>query len=259
MQHGRKAYIQFQTSRSAIYGKYVQSRIAYIQRLLCHSTLANESNTDRLLMFGIENFGAFLIASIALNLVPGPDTFYILGRSLAQGCGAGIASSLGISAGAIVHTFAAAIGLSALLTASAAAFLVIKLLGAAYLVYLGLSMIFKKTTQIPGDNQLGSAGIGSAFRQGLITNTLNPKVALFFLAFLPQFIARDADSHLLGFVLLGLTFVVTSTVWGIVLAWSSAALSGGLRRNPLYLVYLNKVTGTLLVGLGVRLATSTNE
>ncbi|MBY6193733.1 LysE family translocator [Marinobacter hydrocarbonoclasticus] len=239
---GRKADIQVQTSRS-----------------ICSSLLTNESNIDRRLMIGIENFGAFLIASIALNLVPGPDTFYILGRSLAQGRGVGVASSLGISAGALVHTFAAAIGLSALLTASATAFLAIKLLGAAYLVYLGLSMIFKKATQIPGDNKLSNDGVGPAFRQGLITNTLNPKVALFFLAFLPQFIAQDADSHLLGFVSLGLTFVVTSTVWGIVLAWSSAALSGGLRRNPRYLVYLNKVTGTLLVGLGVRLATSTNE
>lgn len=204
-------------------------------------------------MFGIQHFEAFVLASILLNLVPGPDTFYILGRSLAQGRRVGIASALGISGGAVCHTLAAAVGLSAVLTASPIAFTAIKLIGAAYLVYLGIKMFYGASRVEQSDTQ-PHASMRKVFGQGLLTNALNPKVALFFMAFLPQFIAPDSSSHFIGFLLLGLTFVLTSTIWGFCLAYASATISRTLRDNPRYLMYLNRFTGTLLVGLGVRLA-----
>ena len=204
-------------------------------------------------MFGIQNFEAFIVASIMLNLLPGPDNFYILGRSLAQGRNVGIASALGISAGAIFHTLAAAIGLSALIVASPTAFLTVKLLGAAYLVFLGGKMFLNSWKSIDDIKSLSGSSFSAAFRQGLVTNAFNPKVALFFLAFLPQFIAKDVESNFFGFIVLGFTFVATSTIWGFLLAYSSAAISKKLRDNPKYLEYINKITGTLLIGLGVRL------
>lgn len=205
-------------------------------------------------MSGIQNFEVFLVASLALHLMPGPDTFYILGRSLAQGRGTGIASALGISAGVLVHTCAAALGLSALISASATAFLVVKLAGAAYLLFLGLRMLFSRPAPPDPCGNDSHTGLGAAFRQGLITNVLNPKVALFFLAFLPQFIAADSPSKFLAFLLLGLCFVATSTLWCLALAWFSAGLGTRLRRNARQLGYLHKATGVLLVGLGLRLA-----
>ena len=205
-------------------------------------------------MFGIQNFEAFLIASILLNMVPGVDTFYVLGRSIAQGRMIGIASVCGISGGALFHTVMVAIGLSAIITASATAFLVIKLIGAAYLIYLGFKMFFSDNHKINNSSSFSSSGFFSAFKQGLLTNALNPKIAMFFLAFLPQFVSPETQSKLLSFFVLGLTFVLTSTIWGLGLAWFSASISGKLRANPSYLNYLNKIAGTILIGIGIRLA-----
>ncbi len=206
-------------------------------------------------MFGIQNFELFLAASIALNLVPGPDTFYILGRSVAQGRSVGIASALGISGGAFVHTFSAALGLSALIATSATAFLVVKFAGAVYLVYLGVRMFFSRASASSMPAAFHTSGFLAAFKQGMITNILNPKVALFFLAFLPQFIIPDSPSRFTAFMLLGSCFVVTSTMWCLSLAGFSSALGRNLRSNPKYLQYLNRITGALLVALGIRLAT----
>lgn len=205
-------------------------------------------------MLGIQSFETFLVASIILNLIPGPDTFYILGRSLAQGRSVGVASALGISGGALVHTFAAAFGLSALITASATAFMIVKLAGAAYLIYLGIKMILNSKSSPLEQTSFETTGAFSAFKQGLVTNTLNPKVAMFFLAFLPQFISEDANSPLVSFLALGATFVTTSTIWCVLLAWSAAIFSKNLREKPNYLSALNKGTGILFVGLGTKLA-----
>ena len=139
-------------------------------------------------MFGIHDFGLFLAAGFLLNLTPGPDTLYILGRSVAQGRGAGVASALGISLGSIFHTCAAALGLSAILATSALAFAAIKLLGGAYLVFLGIKMILDRRRELTLPSNFRRWTTLAAFRQGVLTNLLNPKVALFFLAFLPQFI-----------------------------------------------------------------------
>jgi threonine/homoserine/homoserine lactone efflux protein len=205
-------------------------------------------------MFGIHDFGIFLVSCILLNLTPGPDTLYILGRSMAQGRSAGIASALGISTGSIIHTFAAALGLSALLATSASAFLVVKLAGAVYLIFLGVRMLLHRATEDALPAGFDTSGFAPAYRQGLITNVLNPKVALFFLAFVPQFIAADSPAKFAAFVLLGLCFVTTGTAWCLILAWGASAISNRFRKSSSLKDILNRTAGALFVGLGVRLA-----
>lgn len=207
-------------------------------------------------MFGIHDFSLFLAAGILLNLTPGPDTVYILGRSIAQGRDAGVASALGICAGSIFHTCAAALGLSAILATSALAFSAIKLLGGAYLVFLGVKMLLdrRKRLSLPSNFRWRTAG--AAFRQGVLTNILNPKVALFFLAFLPQFIDPTSNSKIAAFLALGLTFVTTGTIWCLILAWSASSLSERLRRNETIAQWVSRTAGALFVFLGLRLATA---
>ncbi len=206
-------------------------------------------------MFGIHDFGLFLAAAILLNLTPGPDTVYILGRTIAQGREAGIASALGISLGSIFHTCAAALGLSAILATSAVAFGAIKLLGGVYLIFLGLKMFFERSGQLSLPSNFRRRTTAAAFRQGVLTNILNPKVALFFLAFLPQFIDPASGTKVLAFLFLGLTFVTTGTIWCFNLAWFASAFSERLRANETVAQWLNRTAGALFVFLGVRLAT----
>jgi len=206
-------------------------------------------------VFGIHDYGLFVLSAVLLNIAPGQDTLYILGRSIGQGRRVGIASALGVSAGTVVHTFAAALGLSAIVAASATAFLVVKLVGAAYLVYLGVRAIVAPSTVLDLDTaRTGDAR--AAFRQGLVTNVLNPKVGLFFLAFLPQFVAAGATHATYGFLLLGLTFVATGTVWVLILATAAASVRGFFERRRPAQAWLSRTMGALFVYLGVRLALS---
>ena len=207
-------------------------------------------------MFGIHDFGLFLVAGFLLNLTPGPDTLYILGRSVAQGREAGLASAFGISLGSIFHTLAAALGLSAILAASAQAFAAIRLLGGAYLVFLGLKMILDRRRELALPSSFRRRTMFAAFRQGVLTNVLNPKVALFFLAFLPQFIDPASHMKIAAFITLGLTFVTTGTIWCLVLAWFASSFSERLRNNETIAQRLNRTAGALFVFLGVRLATA---
>jgi len=207
-------------------------------------------------MFGIHDFGLFLAAGILLNLTPGPDTAYILGRSIAQGREAGIASALGICVGSIFHTCAAALGLSAILATSALAFVAIKLLGGAYLIFLGIKMLLDRRKHLSLPTNFRRRTTAAAFRQGVFTNILNPKVALFFLAFLPQFIDPTSNSKVLAFLILGFTFVTTGTVWCLILAWFASAFSERLRTNETIAQWLNRTAGALFVFLGLRLATA---
>lgn len=208
-------------------------------------------------MYGVHDFDLYVGTCMLLNLTPGQDTFYILGRSMAQGRSAGMASVLGISSGALVHSLAAALGLSAVVAASATAFTVIKFAGAAYLIWLGIRMLLSPKQ----DNALVSqappaASFGKVYRQGLLTNVLNPKVALFFLAFVPQFIAKDSGNPFAAFIVLGLTFVTTGTIWCFFLALFAASLGRHLRERPGFGTWLNRTAGALFVLLGLRLATS---
>jgi RhtB (resistance to homoserine/threonine) family protein len=207
-------------------------------------------------MFGIHDFGLFLAAGILLNLTPGPDTAYILGRSIAQGREGGIASALGICVGSIFHSCAAALGLSAILATSAVAFAAIKLLGGAYLIFLGIKMLLDRRRQLSLPSNFRRRTTIAAFRQGVFTNVLNPKVALFFLAFLPQFIDPASNMKVFAFLMLGLTFVTTGTIWCLILAWFASAFSERLRTNETIGQWLNRAAGALFVFLGARLATT---
>ena len=213
-------------------------------------------NADALIMFGIHNLSLFLAAGILLNLTPGPDTAYILGRSIAQGRDGGVASALGIGVGSILHTSAAALGLSAILATSVFAFVAIKLLGGAYLVFLGTKMLLDREKHLSLSSNFRRRTNLAAFRQGILTNVLNPKVALFFLAFLPQFIDAESNTKVIAFLLLGFTFVTTGTIWCLILACFAATFSGRLRGNKKIGQWLNRTVGALFVFLGARLATA---
>lgn len=181
-------------------------------------------------MLGIQHYDAFLLACIALNLTPGLDTFYILARSGREGHAVGLGAALGINAGCVVHTLAAVLGLSAILMTSATAFTVLKYLGAAYLVWVGLRMLLGgQATHGPATTR--GHGFAAAFRQGLLTNVLNPKVALFYLAFLPQFVVLQAPRAQLGLLVLGLSFIGTGLCWSLVLAltWPSRKAAASAR------------------------------
>jgi RhtB (resistance to homoserine/threonine) family protein len=206
-------------------------------------------------MPGIENLPLFLTASLLLVLSPGPDTIYIVSRSVAQGRTAGLLSSLGIGTGVLIHIGAAALGLTAILATSATAFLVVKYVGALYLVYLGIRTVLERSSPLdPEQARLPAASRWTIFRQGLLSDVLNPKMAVFFLAFLPQFIVPDGPARALAFVLLGSVIVAFFVVWATILVVGSSALTSYLRRNRRLSRWLNQATGVVFVGLGVRLA-----
>ena len=200
----------------------------------------------------------FVLAAALLAITPGPDTAYILGRSTHHGWRGGSVAVLGIALGISVHILAAAAGLSALLVASARAFVLAKFAGAAYLFYLGLRMILG-STKAPGRD--GSLRTGSTeaptkriFWQGFLTNALNPKVALFFLAFLPQFIDIDAKSNAISFLFLGLVFDVVITLWNLVVAATAARVMTWIRESTLFRNWIDRTIGAVFIYLGFRLA-----
>ena len=209
-------------------------------------------------MFGITNFETFLFAGIILNLTPGADTMYILGRSISQGKKAGIMSALGISTGSLVHCIIASFGLSIIIAKSAIAFSTIKYLGAVYLIYLGVKALLTKSRKEFEIEQLDKKKSSNRkiFISGILTNILNPKVALFFLAFLPQFIDPNYATNSLPFIILGLTFIATGTIWCLALAMFSAKLSDRIRRNYKIKMWLDKITGGIFIALGIKLALS---
>ncbi|NTZ88751.1 LysE family translocator [Burkholderia metallica] len=209
-------------------------------------------------MFGITHFGFFVFAVFLLNITPGPDTAYIVGRSVAQGRGAGLMSAFGISAGCCVHALACAFGLTALLAASATAFTVIKLVGAAYLIYLGVRMIIAKQAAAPSGAEAMQAAaakpLRQLFMQGFWTNVLNPKVVLFFVSFFPQFVSADSPHKAWAFLTLGAVFVAMSTVWTSLVAWVAGSVTQRFSGKPGVKKWLDRTVGSAFVGLGLRLA-----
>lgn len=205
-------------------------------------------------MFGTQHYLWFLLSGILLNVTPGQDTLYIVGRSIAQGRRAGLLSVLGICSGAVIHTLAAAFGLSAILATSASAFTFLRFAGAGYLIYLGVRMWFDRGAEYQRPTGFAPVDSGSIYRAGLLTNLLNPKVALFYLAFLPQFVDPLAQSKLMAFLFLGASFLVTGAIWCVVLALAASAIGSRLRVRSSVGTLIRRVTGTLFVGLGVRLA-----
>ena len=207
-------------------------------------------------MFGTHDLWLFVLSGFLLNITPGPDTLYIVGRGSTQGLRAGVVAALGIGAGTLVHVSAAALGLSVILAASATAFTVVKILGAAYLLYVGISLIRSAgaPSSSPGAVIARTASMRSIFVQGFLTNVLNPKVALFFLAFLPQFVAVDAGSKPLAFLFLGAIFDFNGTLWNLFIAWSTATLSSRLTPSAAFKRWFNRCVGSIFVFIGVRLA-----
>ena len=206
-------------------------------------------------MLGTHDLLLFVASGVLLNITPGPDMLYIVARSSAQGVRGGFAAAFGIAAGCIVHIMAAAFGLSAAIAASAMAFTVLKILGAIYLVYVGLSLIWaSRTSPMPVTSvKFAPATPRAIFVQGFLTNALNPKVALFFLALLPQFIDADAPSKPLAFLFLGAIFNLNGTLWNLLVAWSAARFGAGLDRTRLA-VWLNRCIGGVFVYIGIRIA-----
>ncbi|WP_244814801.1 LysE family translocator [Caballeronia sp. Lep1P3] len=213
-------------------------------------------------MLGITGFAFFLVAVFLLNVTPGPDTAYIVGRSVAQGRGAGIVSALGISAGCIVHTLACAFGLTAILAASATAFTVVKIAGAMYLIYLGVRLVFAKddaaseAASAQASAKSAPKSLRQLFTQGFVTNVLNPKVVLFFVSFFPQFVAADSPHKTLAFLTLGLVFIAMSTVWNSFVAWIAGSVTERFSGKPGVKKWLDRGVGSAFVGLGIKLATS---
>lgn len=223
-----------------------------------------------------QNLVLFIAAGLLLNLTPGPDVLYIVSNALRSGARAGVVAGLGITAGCFVHVFAAAVGVSALLAASATAFTVLKWAGAAYLLWVGVRLLLSRTPAHSvgwGEREAepqrwgspaGSppayqrpATLAAVFRGGFLTNVLNPKVAIFFLAFVPQFIAPDTGHKALAFVLLGTLFNVNSIAinsgWALAAAWM--ARHGAVQRG---MHWLDRVAGAMFVAFGLKLALSDN-
>lgn len=194
----------------------------------------------------------FLVAGLALNITPGPDMLYVAARGASEGRPAGIVSALGIGAGTLVHIALVAAGLAAVLTAVPVAYLAIRLGGAAYLIYLGIRALLAK--QVASAGSPGPASLSAIFRQGMVTNVLNPKVALFFLAFLPQFVDPSRGNAALQVVALGLLFNTTGTLVNLAVAVASSRAADRLRTPRRGSVVLQRVTGGVFVALGLRLA-----
>jgi RhtB (resistance to homoserine/threonine) family protein len=200
----------------------------------------------------------FMAAGWLLNLTPGPDVLYIVSNSLRGGVRAGMVAALGIFAGCFVHVAVATVGLGALLAASAMAFTVVKFIGAAYLLWMGVRLLRAATPAFAPEAAPTEPDLGHVFRRGFLTNVLNPKVALFFLAFLPQFIAPDAAHKTLAFLALGVLFSFNALPVTFGYAWLAAWAANRVSLVRRTMHWLDRAAGVLFVGFGLKLALTDN-
>lgn len=205
-------------------------------------------------MFDTNQILLFMTATLALNLTPGPDVLYVLANSARHGVRGGMFAALGISGGIVFHTCIAAFGIAALLLAHRWAFDALRIAGALYLIWLGIAAW--RDTGTHEISTASDASLGQIFRRGLLTNVLNPKVALFFLAFLPQFADPARGSVTLQVLVFGALFIVSGTIVNVVYAWAGGALSAALRRDIRWQRRLNRISGSILLLLGGRLLLS---
>lgn len=203
-------------------------------------------------MAGIVHYEVFLIASIILSITPGTDTIYVLSRSISQGRITGIYSVLGTSAGCVIHTILAALGLSVVLSQSASVFMMVKIAGAVYLGYLGIRMILAKEHLVASPTETVMSR-QNTFWQGLIIDVLNPKVALFFLSFLPQFIDPQNHYGMIPFMILGATFIIIGTIWLLFLVYFSSRVTAFLRTRSTATSLMNRACGSIYLLLGLKL------
>jgi threonine/homoserine/homoserine lactone efflux protein len=206
-------------------------------------------------MFDTWSFSLFLMAAVVIAATPGPGIFYVAARTLSGGKDEGVASSLGTAAGGLVHVGAGAFGVSAIILASAELFTAVKLVGAIYLLWLGIKTI--REAHIMNLDPVESTGAKRAFRQGVVVEALNPKTAAFFLAFIPQFIEPDAGHAALQFVVLGLVSVTLNTAADIAVVFLTSAARAGLLREPHYIRRLRQGSGLIISTLSLSLAFST--
>jgi threonine/homoserine/homoserine lactone efflux protein len=198
-------------------------------------------------------FALFITVSWALIIAPGPDMLYVITRGMTHGRGAGMLSAIGVICGILVHTTAAALGLTLIFQTSATAFLIVKYLGALYLIYLGIKSWRDKSNFYL---QRSSSTVSSRqlFWQGVLSNVLNPKIAIFFLAFLPQFVDKGGGQVTLQLTVLGLIFAFLGLCFLLVIGYSSGTIGSWLSRRPQYAQLSQRLTGGILIGLGLRLA-----
>jgi len=203
-------------------------------------------------MEGTRDFWLFLLASFLVWITPGPDIMYIVARSVSQGRGAGVMSAFGIGTGVLIHTGFAVVGLSAVLVASSRAFFLVQCAGATYLIYLGLQA-FRPRSLPPDSSDRPADGRWRIYRQGVVTNVLNPKVAVFFLAFLPQFVDLDSGLGPLLFLFLGFVFGVGGTLWNLAVAIVAETAASRIRREGGMTGRLERIAGCVYVGMGLYL------
>lgn len=197
---------------------------------------------------------AFLLAAVIVTASPGPDNLMVLSMGMARGRAQGIAFGLGCAIGCLSHTALAVLGVSALLAASPTAFSLLRWLGGGYLVWLGAQALrHAGSSQRPGTEALASAGLGSLFAKGMLANAINPKVVLFFLAFLPQFVQPAAGSPALQLGVLGLLFTLQAALLFGLLGWFAGSVGQGLQRRPSAGAWLDRLAGAVFIGLGLRL------
>jgi len=205
-------------------------------------------------MIDLHSYLLFVGASVVLVIAPGPDMAYMLGRTIAQGRRAGVLAAVGINVGAYVHVLAAVLGLSAILATSSVAFTVVKWIGACYLVWIGIQAIAGRSGPLRLDDKGASREGRTIFWQGFLSDVLNPKVAIFFLAFLPQFVDVGNSNQTLQLLILGVTVNMIAISINLVLVYFASAATVGLRKNAAITTWLNRAVGAMFVSLGIRLA-----
>jgi threonine/homoserine/homoserine lactone efflux protein len=219
-------------------------------------------------MFDAHRFALFLAAALLLAITPGPGIFYVLARTLAGGRREGFQSSFGTFFGGLFHVFAAALGVSAILAASAVAFRTVKYAGAAYLVFLGIKMIRSRNVPLPDQAVTQSSSPGTnafrpaapaAFRQGVVTEALNPKTALFFLSFIPQFIAPERGHIFFQFATLGILSVILNTAADLLVVSLATPLERKLKSSPTFRARQRTASGLGMIGLGAYVALSESK
>lgn len=200
---------------------------------------------------GIENFAAFLITALIFVITPGMDTIFVLNKSIARGKRSGVYAGLGINTGVLVHTCLGALGLSVIIARSPVGFLMVKYIGALYILYLGIIGFRSKKDVLSQENSSAGNQKKGDFWSGFITNVLNPKVALFFIAFFPQFILQDQMQSPVPFIVLGITYAILGIVWLVLLACCAGIFTDKIRSNPKIGLKINKITGLIFIGMAV--------
>jgi threonine/homoserine/homoserine lactone efflux protein len=204
-------------------------------------------------MFDLPSLTLFVVASWLLIITPGPDSLYVLTRGIAHGKQAGLVSALGVTVGIVVHTLAAAFGLAVVLQTSAIAFLVVKYVGALYLLYLGVKTLSDRSS-LNLVSERKPRDLRVLFGQGVLSNVTNPKIALFFLAFLPQFVRPENGHAALQMLVLGLIFAFFGVIYLSGLGYGAGHIGAAIARHPRLLTPVRWATGTVFIGLGLRLA-----